>query len=107
VAQNSLLRREGVKGLRLVNECDELGVPHVDFIRRRKWVLLALLGVCVGMAVAWYHWWAAPGVTTVTGAIAYWMSYAAGLIFLLACLLTGAFFVGRVASRGIKRLLSR
>ena len=79
----------------------------MDFIRRRKWLLLALLWVGVGIAVAWYHWWTAPGVTTVTGAIAYWMSYTAGLIFLLACLLTGLFYVGRVASRGIKRLLSR
>jgi hypothetical protein len=75
----------------------------VDFIRRRKWLLLALLWVCSGIVVAWYHWWTAPGVSTVTGAIAYWMSYTGGLIFLLACLVTGAY----VVSRGIKRLLSR
>ena len=79
----------------------------MDLIRRRKWLLLALLWICVGVAVAWYHWWTAPGVSSVPGAIAYWMSYTGGLIFLLACLLTGLFFVGRVVSRGIKRLLSR
>jgi hypothetical protein len=41
------------------------------------------------------------------GRIAYWMGYTAGLIFLLACLLAGLFFVGRGVSRRIKRLLSR
>ena len=79
----------------------------MDFIKRRKWLLMVLLWVCVGIAFAWYHWWTAPGMTTVTGAIAYWMGYAAGLIFLVACLLTGLFFVGRGVSRGIKRLFSR
>jgi uncharacterized membrane protein len=65
---------------------------------------MVLLWVCAGIAVAWYHWWSAPGMTTVTGAIIYWMSYTAGAIFLSASVLTGLFYIGRGLFRGIKRL---
>jgi hypothetical protein len=73
----------------------------VDFLRRHKWLLI-VLWVCVGLVTAWAHWWSAPGMTTVTGAIVYWMTYTGVAMVAVSGLVIGLFYVGR----GIKRLFS-
>jgi hypothetical protein len=78
----------------------------VDFFKRRKWLLI-VLWVCAGLITSWSHWWTAPGMTTVTGAIVYWMTYTGTVMVAVAALVMGLFYAGRSVSRGIKRLLSR
>lgn len=46
-------------------------------------------------------------MTTVTGAIVYWMTYTGTVMVAVAALVMGLFYAGRGVSRGIKRLLAR
>ena len=74
----------------------------VDFFKRRKWLLI-VLWLCTGLVTSWSHWWTAPGMTTVTDAIVYWMTYTGTIMVAVAALVMGLFYAGR----GIKRLLAR
>ncbi len=81
----------------------------MDLNRRRRWWLLRglLSWVWAGIAMAWYHWWTAPGTTTVTGAIVYWMSYMGVALLLWVALLAVLFYVGRAIFEATALMLYR